>query len=241
MTSMTPAEVLDDLTRRGVRIERRDDPVHPLLLAPRGRIPAETMAWLVEHKFELAELLTARVPPSRAWADRVPPPIERPPSDPRPELLEDSLAWTHLLTYASPDKSDFAGLFGILHGARSGGAALKFKQGRWRLEPRIDPAERVSIWQDEAAWEADRGRYLLPHRARLTKLLRLVPAPSRVGAPPSEVEAGVAALRALGWTFKVKAEGGLTATSADGLGEADVAWCRAHVDQIVDLVRGESE
>jgi hypothetical protein len=97
----------------------------------------------------------------------------------------------------------------------------------------------ISIWHDQAAWEADRGRYLLTHRARLTKLLRLLPTPSRLTAPPAEVETGVAALRALGWRFLVKAEGGLSATSPDGLAEPDSAWCRVHVEQIVDLLLRE--
>lgn len=234
--------LLARLAAAGVNVEPNPDP-RLVTVAPMSRLTPELRAEIVEHKAELLELLAARVPPSSAWADPGPPPVERPPSDPRPELVEDSLAWSHLLAHSAPDRCDARGLFGVLHGARCGGAALKFKQGRWRLEPPIDPTEMVSIWHDQAAWDADRGRYLLPHRQRLTKLLRLLPTPSRLSAPPSEVEAGVAALRALGWRFVLKPEGGLSATSSspEGLREADLAWARAHVDHITELLRGEGE
>ncbi len=237
---MNASALLARLTAAGVKVEPNPDPAL-VTVSPLSRLTPELRAEILANKAALLVLLAARVPPSRAWADPTPPPVERPPSDPRPELLEDSLAWAHLLAFAAPDKSDLAGLFGVLHGARCGGALLSFTKGRWRIEPRIDPDEHLSSWHDLEAWELDRGRFLLPHRARLTKLLRLLPTPSRMSAPPGEVEAGVAALRVLGWRLALKAEGGLTATSAAGLGEADVAWARAHVEQIVELIRGESE
>jgi hypothetical protein len=237
---MTPEALLDRLVGLGLTISPSRNP-GMVVVNPIERLTPDLRDEVLAHKAELLELLEARQPPSRAWADQVPPPVERPPSDPRPELVADSLAWAHLLAFASTDRANPRGLFAVLHGARCGGALLRFDRSRWRLEPRIDPDERVSSWHDEAAWEADRGRYLLPHRQRLTALLRLLPAPSRLGAPPLEVEAGVAALRALGWTFKLKAEGGLTATCPGGLSDPDVAWCRTHVDQIVALIQGERE
>lgn len=237
---MSPEALLDRLADLGMTLRLGPNP-GMVVVNPIKRLTPELRDEVFEHKAELLALLEARQPPSRAWADPTPPPVERPPSDPRPELLEDSLAWAHLLALAATDRSDFKELFGVLHGARCGGAALKFKQGRWRVEPRIDPDEHLSAWHDQEAWEEDRGRYLLPHRARLTKLLRLLATPSRLSAPPSEVEAGVAALRALGWAFVLKPEGGLSAASSspEGLREADLAWARAHVDQITELLRGE--
>ena len=237
---MTPEALLDRLADEGIRIRPSDRP-GLVVVSPAERLTLELRAEIEAHRAALLALLEARGrPPSKAWADQAPPPIERPPSDPRPEL-EDSLAWAHLLAFATPDRADPTGLYGTLHSARYGGAALKFKQGRWRIEPRLDPTELISIWHDQAAWDADRGRYLLPHRARLTKLLRLLPTPTRMSAPPPEVEAGVATLRQLGWTFNLKPDGGLTASSAARLPESDVAWCKAHVDQIVELLQGEGE
>lgn len=77
-------------------------------LRPADRVSPELMAELRAYRHELLALVAAR-PPSKAWADPAPVPLERPPSDPRPELLEDSLAWAHLLAYASTDRADFKG------------------------------------------------------------------------------------------------------------------------------------
>lgn len=234
---MTPEALLDRLADEGIRIRPSDRP-GLVVVSPAERLTPELRAEIEAHRAALLALLEARRPPSKAWEDQVPPPIERPPSDPRPEL-EDSLAWAHLLAFAALDRADPTGLYGTLHGARYGGAALKFKQGRWRIEPRLDPTELISIWHDQSAWDSDRGRYLLPHRARLTKLLRLLPTPTRLSAPPSETEAGLVALRQLGWRFNLKPEGGLTASCPSGLAAPDVAWARAHVDGIVELLQGE--
>jgi|GEM_PF-4251892 len=236
---MTPEALLDCLSDLGIRIEANPDP-GLVTVSPLSRLTPELRAEILAHKAELLAVLAHRVPPSKAWADQVQPPFERPPCDPRPELVVDSLAWAHLLAYASTDRADFRGLFGVLHGARRGGALLRFDRGRWRVEPRIDPAELTSIWHDQEAWEADRGRYLLPHRARLTKLLRLLPTPSRLGVPPSEVQAGVDALRALGWRLGLNAEGGLRAAHPDGLSAPDVAWLRAHVTAVLGQLLGVS-
>lgn len=163
------------------------------------------------------------------------------PSDPRPELEADSLAWAHLLAYASTDRSDFKGLYGVIHGARCGGALLTFTHGRWRIEPRIDPAELVSVWHDLAAWEVDRERYLLPHRERLTRLLRLVPTPSRLGAPPDPLTAGVAALTAFDWRLGLSPEDGLTAEHPTGGAGSDAIWLRAHHAELAELLHRETD
>ena len=232
---MSPAEaLLERLDSLGVTVHLLGP--GRIGLSPPERIPSDLRTEIVACKAELAALVAAR-PPSKAWADPVPPPVERPPSDPRPELVADSLAWAHLLAYASTDRSDFKGLYGVVHGARCGGARLSFTRGRWRVEPRIDPAELVSIWHDEAAWEADRGRYLVPHRERLTALLRLVPTPSRLGAPPDPLTAGVAALRAFGWRLRLRPDGGLTAEHATGGTGPDAAWLRAHRADLAELLR----
>ena len=232
--------LLSHLDSLGVRVYPSGKP-GMVMASPPELLTPELREEIANCKAELLALLEARQPPSKAWADPEPPPAECPPSDPRPEL-DDSLPWAYLLAYATPDRMDRHGLFAMLHLARRGGARLRFVGGRWKVKPEIDPGELgASIWQDEAAWNVDTAHHLLPHADRLTRLLRLVPPPSRLGAPPSEPEAGVAALRALGWTFKVKSDGGLTAVCPDGLSDPDVAWCKAHVDQLVELLQGEGE
>ncbi len=231
---MTPEALLERLDALRVTVRLRGP--GRIALSPPDRIPQGLRQEIIAHKAELAALVAAR-PPSRAWADPTPPPLERPPSDPRPELGADSLAWAHLLAYASTDRSDTQGLYGVVHGARCGGAKLTFTQGRWRVEPRIDPSEMISIWHDQAAWEADRGRYLLRHRDRLTALLRLVPTPSRLGAPPDPLTAGVAALRALGWRLELSPEGGLTAEHPLGGAPADALWLQAHRHELAEMLR----
>jgi len=240
MAAMSPQAILERLEALGVTVLLTGDCDHPLRLGPADRIPLELRPEVVAHKAELAALVAAR-PPSKAWADPVPPPVERPPSDPRPELAADSLAWAHLLAYASTDRSDFAGLYGVVHGARCGGALLSFTHGRWRVEPRIDQTELVSIWHDQAAWEADRGQYLVPHRERLTALLRLLPTPSRLGAPPDPLTAGVAALRTFGWRLGLRPEGGLTAEHPTGGAAADADWLRAHRSALAELLRRDAD
>lgn len=232
------ADLLEELHRLGVSATLT--PAGKVHIAPSKLVPDSMWPELRAHRDELAALVAAR-PPSKAWADPAPPPVERPPSDPRPELLADSLAWAHLLAFASIDRSDFKGLYGVVHDARCGGALLSFTHGRWRLEPRLDPAELVSIWHDEAAWEVDRGRYLVPHRERLTALLRLVPTPTRLGAPPDPLTAGVAALRAFGWRLGLSPEGDLTAEHPSGGADPDATWLRAHHADLADLLRRAPE
>lgn len=229
-------ELLEELHRLGVSATLT--PAGKVHIEPSKLVPDPMWPELRGHRDELAALVA---PPSKAWADPVPPPVERPPSDPRPELAADSLAWAHLLAYASTDRSDFRGLYGVVHGARCGGAQLSFTHGPWRIEPRIDPTELVSIWHDQAAWEADRGRYLMPHRERLTALLRLVPTPSRLGAPPDPLAAGVAALQAFGWRLGLSPEGGLTAEHPSGGAAADATWLRAHHADLAWLLRRDTD
>lgn len=241
---MTPEALLGRLGEAGVNV--RLSGRGRIALAPSGRIPDELRQEVIEQKLELADLLEARQPPSETWADLGPPPMERPPSDPRPDLEADSLAWAQLLAYASTDRADPWGLYGVVHGARCGGALLRFANCRWRIEPRIDPTERVSIWHDAADWEADRGRYLLPHRERLTVLLRLLPTPSRLSAPPVPLPAAVAALRALGWNLARDSEDNVVASNVvarhpTGGSSADALWIQAHLAEIGEMLRGERE
>ncbi|MHB8394094.1 MAG: hypothetical protein ACYDC5_06250 [Candidatus Dormibacteria bacterium] len=230
------SELLNRLGRLGVTV--RLAAPDKLGLSPVNLITETVRSEVLAHK---AELIRELAPPSTAWADPTPLPVERPPSDPRPELVAESLAWTHLLAYAGTDRSDFKGLYGALHGARCGGALLSFTHGRWRIVPRIDPAEQVSVWHDQAAWEADRGRYLLPHRERLTVLLRLLPTPSRLGVPPDPLTAGVAALRAFGWRLGLSPDCGLTVEHPTDGAATDAMWLRAHHAELAALVRRETD
>lgn len=84
-----------------------------------------------------------------------------PPHDPRPDL-PDTAAWTRLLTTAHAlYASDSHGVFGILHGMRCYGAALK--TGKF---PRLERGE-----MSEAEYSAFRAEYLVPNNIGITWLL----------------------------------------------------------------------
>lgn len=127
------------------------------------------------------------------------------------------------------------GLYGVVNGA-CGGAKLSFAQGRWRIEPHIDPSDLLSSWHDQAAWEASRGRNLVPHRERLAALLRLLPSPRRLGAPPDPLTAGVTALRALGWRLGLNPKDGLTAEHPPGGAPGDAPWMEVHHHALAELL-----
>lgn len=87
--------------------------------------------------------------------------------DPRPDLAYDSEDWTVLLTGLQVIDPMCAG---VLHGFRCGGLRLHRGQQGYALRPDFDPA--TSIWRDQAAYNADRDRWLVPHRKRIVEALR---------------------------------------------------------------------
>lgn len=84
-------------------------------------------------------------------------------ADPRPDLRGDSWLWERLLPWSyGADGLEAESLFGAVSGFRSGGARLEFDGQAVRFVPGDWPAEE---------YRALRDRYLLPHAARLNKLL----------------------------------------------------------------------
>lgn len=99
--------------------------------------------------------------------------------DPRPDLRRDSRLWSRLLASAwdSP-----AGLFWALQGMRCMGAALTV--GDKGIE--LGRGERT-----EAEYQADRARYLMPHKARLIALLTELGKWNRSSMIPKRVHGGM--------------------------------------------------
>jgi len=88
-------------------------------------------------------------------------------SDPRPDLdrlYHDGGLWAQLL--AISHRKDPI-LSGTLHGFRCQGTKLEKGSGGYVIRPVIGDA----AWPDQRAYDRDRERYLIPHRARLTELL----------------------------------------------------------------------
>ncbi|MHB1523020.1 MAG: hypothetical protein ACYCS9_05835 [Candidatus Dormibacteria bacterium] len=110
--------------------------------------------------------------PGESWVttpDRMPWHL-RPGQDPRPDLPGSEL-WSRLLLLASGDADDPSGLYGRLLAARACGAVLEQRGNRWKLAPTIDPTEQVSVWQDQAAWDADAAKWLRPRSRGITRRL----------------------------------------------------------------------
>lgn len=114
-----------------------------------------------------------------AWsADPAAMPWHTPPGeDPRPDLPDSDL-WARLLLLASGDASDPHSTYGRLLGARACGAVLERRGKGWKLAPTLDPSERLSVWADEPAWQADAERWLRPRAAEITALLAQLPPPT---------------------------------------------------------------
>ncbi|MDA8394215.1 MAG: hypothetical protein M0T72_03065 [Candidatus Dormibacteraeota bacterium] len=108
-------------------------------------------------------------PPAVSWHT---PPGE----DPRTDLPGSDL-WARLLLLAAGDADDSSGVYGRLLGARACGAVLQWRAGRWRLAPTLDASERLSVWADREAWDADARRWLKPRAQELVALLAQLPAP----------------------------------------------------------------
>ncbi len=178
---MTPEAILEQLDRLGVAVGFLRDGRVGLSRAAVALIPAELRRQIVAHEPELHALIGARArtwsadPPAMAW-------LTRPGEDPRPDL-DGSERWQALLLLASGDASDPHGTYGRLLAARACGAVLERRDGRWKLIPIIDPSERLSVWADEAAWQADAEKWLRPRAQEIAALLGQLP-------PPDEVAGG---------------------------------------------------
>ena len=82
-------------------------------------------------------------------------------ADPRSDLEDDRWLWEHLLMWAW-DGFESDGLFGALKGLRCGGARLVVESDKARLMP--------GTW-DALEYAALRNKYLMPHAAKLQRLL----------------------------------------------------------------------
>ncbi len=175
---MNAAQLLDALEAQGVRVS----------LIKGGRVgvypwpPPDLAAELAPRVAEVAALLERRDrtwtadPPAMPWGSQVG-------EDPRPDLPGSAL-WARLLQLASGDAADPYGVYGRLLGARACGAVLERRGRSWKLTPTVDPSERLSVWADQAAWDADAERWLRPRAAEITALLRhLPPIGAEVGVP----------------------------------------------------------
>lgn len=178
---MTAAELLEQLDGLGIAVQLDGPDRLRLLPTP----PAELIPELRAAKPELVALVAAR---SAACAEATPTRASSAPlSDPRPDLAGDSADWTCLLALAEAvPPAVFAG---VLHGFRCCGARLTHERGRWRFTPTIDPTERISLWQDHAAWERDRAEWLLPFRPQVVAVLTQLPPPSGGGHPRHDIDA----------------------------------------------------
>lgn len=83
-------------------------------------------------------------------------------TDPRPDLIRDSVPWARLLQLARRDCPD---LWGPLHGLRCLGARLSKGAKGWRLTS-TDPD-----------YAEDREKYLMPRAAELAELLGKIDPP----------------------------------------------------------------
>jgi hypothetical protein len=86
-------------------------------------------------------------------------------TDPRPDLVGDSAAWSLLLSAAFDADGDIpTGCFGVLHGLRCIGVGLECdERGRWRLA-----AGEV----ESAEYDEIRDVWLMPRKRELGELLR---------------------------------------------------------------------
>lgn len=95
--------------------------------------------------------------------------------DPRSDLAEDSLLWTHFLALAIQESRCF---YGALHGFRCMGTRLiraGSTAGDWAglyvLRPDIDPAG-ADAWENRERYEESKKRHLAPMESQLLKTLR---------------------------------------------------------------------
>jgi hypothetical protein len=180
---MTPAEVLlQKLEAIGAHARLVENPTR-VVVGPESALTPELKAEVEASRRELAALLAAHRA-SAAWSDPTPRAAPSSPlTDPRPDLAEDSAAWSQLLEMAEAVAPD---LFGVLDGIRCCGCRLTHDHGGWRLVPLIDASERRSLWQTHEAWEKDRARWLLPFRVQLIEVLRRLPPPDQLPTTTNE-------------------------------------------------------
>lgn len=144
---MSAYAVIRVLEQLGVTLTAYGDRLR--LNDPTPILTQERLAWVKEHKAALLAELRLR-------------------HDPRPDLADDSVVWTRLLHLAhSWDGDDLQGLFGALHGLRCCGARLHWDGEKYLVRP--SPGES---WTDEASFQSDRERWLVPHCVALDRLLR---------------------------------------------------------------------
>ncbi|CAA9264897.1 MAG: hypothetical protein AVDCRST_MAG77-2862 [uncultured Chloroflexi bacterium] len=86
------------------------------------------------------------------------------PTDPRPDLADDSPYWTVLLRWAWIEDNQSA--LGALHGVRCCGAVLELQaSGALRI---VAGAEYLGVWED------DRQKWLAPHREAIGRWLKVM-------------------------------------------------------------------
>lgn len=84
--------------------------------------------------------------------------------DPRPDLKKDSWLWEVLLHYVYGTE-----LYSLLHGFRCAGTLLVMKKdGSVVMRPHIGP----DGWESLDLYTEFRGRYLVPRKEQLEKVLR---------------------------------------------------------------------
>lgn len=89
------------------------------------------------------------------------------PTDPRPDLAEDSALWTRLLTLAA---RNYPALIDSLLTMRQGSTVLKrLDTNVYALRPLIGKRG----WPDEAAYKAKAAELLRPHHEQLVELLQV--------------------------------------------------------------------
>ena len=119
-----------------------------------------------------------------------PAPLDPPWQDPRSDLADDHSRWWLVLEAAwRLDGQDPEGLFGALVGLRGCGARLELANAEtWGARP-DDPPPTYRLVRGAELSEAEyaelRQRYLVPHRAALTRLLSAPAAASIAHQPPA--------------------------------------------------------
>ena len=125
---------------------------------------------------------------ARVLAPWLPPRTVAQVEDPRPDLTDESAAWTQLLRLAwlEPDADEPEGCYAALDYVRRAGAGLDVTR-RPPMFPRYSPKVPIvgdvgepleladeTAWSDAAEWEQTRQEVLAPHRETIARLLRVV-------------------------------------------------------------------
>jgi hypothetical protein len=141
--STDPGRLWGELLRRGVDLHAVDGRLR--WSAAPGAVPVALAREVAQCRAELYRFIDGGGTPDR---------------DPRPELVDDHGTWRALLAEAlAVDGTEPQGLFGLLHFARCGGAALVFDD---RYGLRLEPGE----WPADE-WAAFRTSELIPRGAQI--------------------------------------------------------------------------